>query len=118
MGDIAEQILEGSLCQECGAYIDEEKPDHPRSCALCSETPQKKKKGEEPPRDCIQLKQTNMGTLTIEGFTNPTKGGQYISILAEDGHEIITSQYGVEQLLPAFQRFAKMGRLTKTVSEN
>jgi hypothetical protein len=36
MGDIAEMILEGLLCQVCGAYIEEgEAEGYPRSCSDC-----------------------------------------------------------------------------------
>lgn len=36
MGDIAEMILMGVLCEECGAYIgDDEAPGYPRKCNDC-----------------------------------------------------------------------------------
>lgn len=34
MGDIADMILEGELCQECGAYM-EGADGYPRSCRSC-----------------------------------------------------------------------------------
>lgn len=34
MGDIAEMILEGILCQDCGSFIGEA-TDYPRSCDDC-----------------------------------------------------------------------------------
>lgn len=32
MGDIADMILEGFMCQYCGEVIDGEEPGYPRSC--------------------------------------------------------------------------------------
>ena len=34
MGDIADMILEGELCQECGAYMDGA-DGYPRTCHSC-----------------------------------------------------------------------------------
>jgi len=37
MGDIADMMIEGVLCEECGGYIeDEDAPGHPRKCEGCS----------------------------------------------------------------------------------
>lgn len=42
MGDIAEMIVDGDLCQECGVFIeDEPSPGHPRSCADCERDAQR-----------------------------------------------------------------------------
>lgn len=35
MGEIAEMMLEGLLCQCCGSLIDMEEPGYPRSCEDC-----------------------------------------------------------------------------------
>jgi predicted RNA-binding Zn-ribbon protein involved in translation (DUF1610 family) len=35
MGEIADSILEGELCQECGVYMGEG-DGYPRSCSACS----------------------------------------------------------------------------------
>jgi len=35
MGDIADMMIEGLLCQQCGSHIDGETPGHPRYCADC-----------------------------------------------------------------------------------
>ncbi len=46
MGDISEMMLDGTLCEACGAFIDEEECGYPRLCAACSqETPP------EPPKE-------------------------------------------------------------------
>lgn len=37
MGEIADMILDGTLCQECGAFIGEA-VDYPRSCNSCGGT--------------------------------------------------------------------------------
>ena len=37
MGDMAEAILEGLFCEECGCLIDGEEPGYPRSCDDCKE---------------------------------------------------------------------------------
>lgn len=43
MGDIAEMVLEGILCEVCGIYIEDgEEPGHPRKCESC----EKQNKGE------------------------------------------------------------------------
>ena len=36
MGDIADLMLDGSLCEQCGEFIDSDAPGHPRLCAACS----------------------------------------------------------------------------------
>ncbi len=47
MGDIAEMILEGTLCQECGIYMDDE-DDFAHSCQHCEPSHQVKlKKGKK-----------------------------------------------------------------------
>lgn len=33
MGDIADMMLDGTLCEACGSYIDTEEPGHPRYCS-------------------------------------------------------------------------------------
>lgn len=35
MGDIADMILEGLLCEGCGAYIDDDSDGVPRRCGDC-----------------------------------------------------------------------------------
>lgn len=35
MGDIAEMMLDGTLCQECGAYIKTKADGFPRTCHYC-----------------------------------------------------------------------------------
>lgn len=38
MGEIAEMMIEGILCQFCGVYMDDgEAPGYPRSCTDCAE---------------------------------------------------------------------------------
>lgn len=35
MGEIAEMMLDGTLCNVCGAFIDMDIPGHPRLCKEC-----------------------------------------------------------------------------------
>lgn len=35
MGDVAEMMLEGLLCEVCGELIDGDEPGYPRRCAGC-----------------------------------------------------------------------------------
>ena len=44
MGDIADMMLEGVLCEGCGVYLDGESPGYPRYCGSCKRTEPKKKK--------------------------------------------------------------------------
>ena len=46
MGDIADMMLDGTLCEVCGEFIDDDEGGYPRRCAACSqeEPPEKKKK--------------------------------------------------------------------------
>ena len=37
MGDVAEMILDGFLCQVCGCLIDGEELGYPRECEDCEE---------------------------------------------------------------------------------
>lgn len=36
MGEIAEAIINGYLCEECGCPVDGEEPGYPRECEFCS----------------------------------------------------------------------------------
>ena len=36
MGDIAEAMVDGVLCQTCGVLLDGEVPGHPRWCGGCA----------------------------------------------------------------------------------
>ena len=36
MGEAADLVLEGLLCEECGVVIDELTPGHPRWCEDCA----------------------------------------------------------------------------------
>jgi hypothetical protein len=36
MGEIAEMMLEGRMCQGCGELLSDDAPGHPRTCAACS----------------------------------------------------------------------------------
>jgi len=35
MGEIADMMLSGLLCTQCGVYIDYEEPGYPRLCGDC-----------------------------------------------------------------------------------
>lgn len=35
MGQAAEDILNGIMCERCGGFIDGEEPGHPRPCEDC-----------------------------------------------------------------------------------
>lgn len=37
MGEYAEMMLDGTLCERCGCFIDAEAPEHPRTCDDCFE---------------------------------------------------------------------------------
>jgi hypothetical protein len=37
MGDMADMMIEGVLCEECGSLIDRDAPGYPRSCEDCRE---------------------------------------------------------------------------------
>ena len=41
MGEIAEAVLEGVLCEQCGEYLGEDGPGHPRLCTACLEENEK-----------------------------------------------------------------------------
>lgn len=46
MGEVSEMMLNGTLCVECGAYIEEGEPDGvPRSCRDCKKQKRQGKKG-------------------------------------------------------------------------
>lgn len=36
MGDIAEAVVDGMLCQTCGVFLDGGSPGHPRWCEDCA----------------------------------------------------------------------------------
>lgn len=35
MGDIADAMIDGELCEGCGVYLEGEPPGHPRRCGDC-----------------------------------------------------------------------------------
>lgn len=37
MGEVADMMLSGFLCECCGEYLDGEEPGHPRKCEDCEE---------------------------------------------------------------------------------
>lgn len=41
MGEISDMMLDGTLCEQCGEFIDEEGGDFPRLCASCSQEQEK-----------------------------------------------------------------------------
>lgn len=43
MGEIADMMISGLLCQTCGVLIDGEEPGYPRFCTGCDTTPLKKR---------------------------------------------------------------------------
>jgi len=47
MGSIADMILEGLLCQQCNAVLEDgEAPGHPRTCADCSGSDKAARRGQ------------------------------------------------------------------------
>jgi hypothetical protein len=51
MGDIADMLLDGTLCEICGEYIDDEEGGFPRLCASCKQD-QKKERAKKPKAKC------------------------------------------------------------------
>lgn len=41
MGEIADMVLNGELCQGCGELMSDDAPGHPRTCAGCLKPPRK-----------------------------------------------------------------------------
>jgi len=35
MGDAADMMLDGTMCEECGEYLDDGSPGYPRKCSGC-----------------------------------------------------------------------------------
>jgi len=35
MGEVADMMIEGYLCERCGTVVDEQEPGHPRLCKPC-----------------------------------------------------------------------------------
>jgi Zn finger protein HypA/HybF involved in hydrogenase expression len=35
MGDVADMMLDGTLCEGCGVYLEGEAPGYPRYCTSC-----------------------------------------------------------------------------------
>lgn len=69
MGEIAEMILDGTLCERCGSFIDGDSPGFPRLCNDCK--PKRKKK-------------TSVKAILI----NPFKKTISLIDLKKDGDEI------------------------------
>ncbi len=42
MGEIADAMVNGLLCEWCGVYVDGEEPGYPRLCEDCLELPEAK----------------------------------------------------------------------------
>ena len=58
MGEIADMMLEGTMCQECGEFIDdgEEGPGYPRLCAGCAgrQKPQSRATASRKQFECLE----------------------------------------------------------------
>lgn len=39
MGEIADMMLDGTLCESCGVYMEGSEPGHPRQCSYCNPQP-------------------------------------------------------------------------------
>ena len=63
MGEIAEAMVGGLLCEECGVVIDGDWPGHPRKCADCGGVQDK------PERNIYQKKERR-------GHGKPTRKGK------------------------------------------
>lgn len=50
MGEIADMMLEGTLCQTCGEYIDDDIGGFPRTCAGCDASDMLLRDAPEPPK--------------------------------------------------------------------
>lgn len=51
MGEIADMMLDGTLCEACGVYIDSPAPGHPRYCSrVCAADRSPVATGGNPPR--------------------------------------------------------------------
>ena len=53
MGEYADDLIDGTVCQECGVFFDDildghEPPGYPRTCGECSFGRYKKKKKKKP----------------------------------------------------------------------
>lgn len=46
MGEIADAMINGFYCEECGAFIDGKEPGYPRKCGSCQ--PRKRRKTKKP----------------------------------------------------------------------
>lgn len=71
MGEIADMMLDGTLCQCCGEFLDGDSPGYPRYCSSCR--PNKKRK-----------KKTSVKAVLI----NPFKKTISLIDLKKDGDEI------------------------------
>lgn len=68
MGDTADMMIEGILCQQCGVYIDDSEAEgFPRNCSSCE--PKRKKKMDNKYNDFKDKKPTT-GDNAVKGVTN------------------------------------------------
>lgn len=44
MGEIAEMMLDGTLCQMCGVYMGDAGNGYPVTCASCQDPPKRREK--------------------------------------------------------------------------
>lgn len=52
MGEFAELVIDGWLCQVCGQLIDKTGPGFPRTCRECSEEDPPAAHADETPSEC------------------------------------------------------------------
>ena len=43
MGDVADMMMDGTLCEGCGEFIDDDPPGYPRKCRDCKKDDKKDK---------------------------------------------------------------------------
>lgn len=85
MGEIADSMIEGEMCQYCGVYLDGDRPGYPRSCSSCRPNSASRERKER-----NKNKGNSTGQAAIKGVFNFLKGKKNIE---EDDYDLITARY-------------------------
>lgn len=81
MGEIAEMMLDGTLCEGCGCALDGESPGYPRKCKSCKRDDAPKGKPRSSKADLPQWKNEANDCISVRYHCNsclrnfPTEGG-------------------------------------------
>lgn len=118
MGEIADMMLDGTMCQYCGVYLHEgeDGAGYPQSCDSCNEDgkPRRKKNANAPKMKCIlcdrMIKKIGMGDhlqANHAGFVNCQAD---LLVAVEKAERLLIHLAGTQEMPPAPEYVSQIRR--------